>query len=608
MIKRMILSGAAALGIAAGMAPAWAAETAPAAASQPGKPALGNWGFDTSGMDRSVKPGDSFYEFANGAWSKKTDIPADRANWGVTAELRNLSDERMRTIIEDSARTGGAPGSNERKVGDYFASFMDEAAIEKAGAAPLKPWLDRVTAIRTKSDLARAFGDGGRMNIGAPFGVGVEQDLKTNTRHAVYVGQGGLGLPDRDYYLDEKNPKFAEARTAYVRHVATMLNLAGLSDAQARAQRIYDLEKKIATAHWTRAEQRQIDKLYNPMTHAELAQKMPGLDWKAYLEAAGVASQPTIIAANPSALAGAAKLVQSEPLETWKDYLRFRTIAATAPYLTKAFVDESFAFNSKTLQGVPQIKDRWKRGVDLVNAGMGEAVGQLYVARYFPPDAKAKADALVRNLIAAMDKRLAALEWMTPETKARARTKLAAFTPKPAGRSRRVGHVSADRERLRQPAVERDRLPGRDPAAALLRSQCRSGGQLRRHRRGHRPRNQPPFRRPGIEVRSHRQHEGMVDSGRCRAVQEVHGQPSQPVRRLRAAAGLEDQRGADARREHRRSGRSHHRLRCLQDEPRRQGSAGARRLYRRSALLPRLRSGLAAEVPRRLPAAAHHHR
>ena len=430
MIKRMILSGAAALGIAAGMAPAWAAETAPAATSQPGKPALGNWGFDTSGMNRSVKPGDSFYEFANGAWSKKTEIPADRANWGVTAELRNLSDERMRTIIEDSARTGGAPGSNARKVGDYFASFMDEAAIEKAGAAPLKPWLDRVTAIRTKSDLARAFGDGGRMNIGAPFGVGVEQDLKTNTRHAVYVGQGGLGLPDRDYYLDEKNPKFAEARTAYVRHIATMLKLAGLSDADARAQRIYDLEKKIATAHWTRAEQRQIDKLYNPMTHAELAQKMPGLDWKAYLEAAGVASQPTIIAANPSALAGAAKLVQSEPLETWKDYLRFRTIAATAPYLSKAFVDESFAFNSKTLQGVPQIKDRWKRGVDLVNAGMGEAVGQLYVARYFPPDAKAKADALVRNLIAAMDKRLAALEWMTPETKARARTKLAAFTPK----------------------------------------------------------------------------------------------------------------------------------------------------------------------------------
>ncbi len=432
MIKRMILSGAAALGIAAAMAPAWAADTAaaPAAASQPRKPALGSWGFDTSGMDRSVNPGQSFYDFANGGWNKKTEIPADRANWGVTASLRNLSDERMRTIIEESARSGGAAGTNERKVGDFFASFMDEAAIEKQGAAPLKPWLDRVAAIRTKSELARAFGDGGRMGISAPVGAQVEQDLKDNKRYAAYVGQGGLGLPDRDYYLDEKNPKFAEARTAYVRHVATMLKLAGISDAEGRARRIYDLEKKIATAHWTRAEQRQIDKLYNPMSRAELAQKMPGFDWATYLEAAGVASEPTIIVAHPSALAGAARLIESEPLETWKDYLTFRTVAAAAPYLSKSFVDESFAFNSKTLQGVPQIKDRWKRGVDLVNGGMGEAVGQLYVARYFPPDAKAKADALVRNLIAAMDKRLAGLEWMTPETKAKARVKLAAFTPK----------------------------------------------------------------------------------------------------------------------------------------------------------------------------------
>ncbi|HEX8257385.1 MAG TPA: M13-type metalloendopeptidase, partial [Allosphingosinicella sp.] len=296
--------------------------------------------------------------------------------------------------------------------------------------APLKPWLDRVAAIGSTADLAKAFGELGQYGVASPFGAQVDQDLKNNKVYAAYVGQGGLGLPDRDYYLDDKNAKFVEARAQYQQHVATMLRLAGVSDPEARAKRIYELEKKIATTHWTRAEQRQIDKLYNPMSRTELAQKMPGFDWATYLSAAGVASEPTIIVAHPSALAGAAKLVQSEPLQAWKDYLTFHTIAAAAPLLPKAFVEENFAFDGRTLQGTPQLKDRWKRGVDLVGGGMGEAVGQLYVAKHFPPAAKAKADELVRNLIAAMDKRLTGLEWMAPETKAKARAKLAAFTPK----------------------------------------------------------------------------------------------------------------------------------------------------------------------------------
>lgn len=431
MIRHLMLAGTALAGLLAAAVPAVSAPpSSPAAAPASNKPQLGTWGVDLQGMDKNVQPGDSFYRYVNGTWEKNTEIPADRSSWGGFAMLRDLSDQRTRSIIEDAAKSNGAAGSNEQKVGDFYASFMDEAAIEAKGVAPLKPHLDRIAAINSSADLARAFGQAMRTQIDVPIGAMVEQDLKDNTRYGVYVGQGGLGLPDRDYYLVDTNPKFVEARERYKQHVATMLRLAGISDPEARAGRIYDLERKIAQTHWTQVEQRQIDKLYNPMTVAEMSQKMPGFDWAAFLQAAGIPNQPTYIVAQPSAVLGAAKLIQSEPLQTWRDYLTFHTIAAAAPVLPKAFVEESFAMNGKTLQGTPQLKDRWKRGVDLVGGGMGEAVGQLYVARYFPPDAKAKADELVRNLIAAMDARLAKLEWMAPETKQSARTKLAAFTPK----------------------------------------------------------------------------------------------------------------------------------------------------------------------------------
>jgi putative endopeptidase len=429
MIKHIALCGVAALGLAAATVPAFPA------AAHPGhdhaKPQLGTWGFDSAGMDRAVKPGDNFFDFANGTWSKTTEIPADKPVWGGFVELDELSTTRTRTIIEDAAKANSPAGSVQRKVGDFYASFMDEAAIEAKGVAPLKPHLDRVAAIRTASDLARAFGDLGQDGVRTPFGIQVDQDLKDNTRYAAYVGQGGLGLPDRDYYLDSTNAKFADAKAKYAVHVANMLRLAGIADPEGRAARIVALETKIAQAHWTRVQRRQVENLYNPMTPAELAAKMPGFDWNAYLAAAGLAGvEERVIVAQPSALEGAAKLVASEPIETWKDYLTFRTIASASPFLPKAFVDESFAFNGKVLSGTPQLRERWKRGSDMVGGGMGEAVGQLYVARYFPPEAKAKADELVQNLIRAMDARLANLAWMSPETKAKARAKLAAFTPK----------------------------------------------------------------------------------------------------------------------------------------------------------------------------------
>jgi len=415
-MKARILIGAAALALSA---PAFAQA----------KPELGSFGFDAAGMDRSVSAGDDFYKFANGKWDETTPIPADRSSWGGFGVLRDLSDQRTRDIIQAAAATKAAPGTSAQKVGDYYAAFMDEAGIEAKGIAPVKPQLDQIAALNSPSALARWMGDANRAGINVPIGLQVEQDLKNNTIYSVYVGQSGLGLPDRDYYLIDSNPKFVEARAKYKAHIAKMLTLAGIADAEAKAQRIYDLEAKIAKTHWTRAESRQIDKLYNPVATAELGTKMPGLDWAAFVGAAGI-NQPQLVIAQPSAVTGTAALIASEPLSTWKEYLTFHTISNAAPLLPKAFVAENFAFKGTTLQGTPQLKDRWKRGVDLVNLGMGEAVGELYVAKYFPPESKAKAEQLVKNLIAAFDVRLQKLDWMAPQTKTAAREKLAAFTYK----------------------------------------------------------------------------------------------------------------------------------------------------------------------------------
>jgi putative endopeptidase len=429
-MRNKLLLGAAVLAVAAGgaFAPAFAKDRHDHSAMA-AKAELGTFGVDTAGMDKAVKPGDDFYKFVNGAWDKTTPIPADRSSWGGFAVLRDLSDTRTKAIIEEVSKLQNAPGSAGQKVGDFYASFMDEATIEAKGIAPIRPMLAAVDAIKTPADLARAFGAANRMAISVPIGMGVELDLKDNTVYSGYLGQGGLGLPDRDYYLEDK-ASFVEIRAKYVKHIGNMLKLAGIADADAKAQRIYDLEKKIATTHWSQAESRQIDKLYNPVAATELGAKMPGFDWALFLKTVGIGDLKTVIATQPSALQGAAKLVSSEPIETWKDYLTFKIIKDAAPFLSKAFVDEDFAFDGPILSGTPQNKERWKRGVDVINETLGEAVGEIYVARYFPPEAKAKADELVKNITKAMDARLQKLEWMSPETKVKARAKLAAFTPK----------------------------------------------------------------------------------------------------------------------------------------------------------------------------------
>lgn len=428
MTRKSLFGGSAALALAVSAVALATPALAQSAAAADSKPQLGDWGVDVQGMDLSVKPGDDFYKFVNGQWDAKTEIPADRSSWGGFAVLRDLSDQRTRAIIEESAKQNAPAGTVAQKVGDFYASFMDEAAIEARGMEPVKPMLAKIDGLTSRDDLARALAENVKLGLGSPVEIGVELDLKDNSKYGVYVGQGGLGMPNRDYYLVD-NDRFKATRVKYKTYIAETLKLAGFANAEARAEAIYALEEKIAKGHWTSAETRQIDKLYNPVATAALDKDYAGFGWSTYLQTAGLAGQPQVIVTQPSSIKAALALVANEPMDVWKDYLRFHTVKAASPMLSKAFVDLNFGW-AQTLSGTPKLKDRWKRGVDLVNGTMGEAVGEIYVARYFPPEAKAKADELVRNLIKAMDARLANLAWMAPETKVKARAKLAAFTPK----------------------------------------------------------------------------------------------------------------------------------------------------------------------------------
>lgn len=394
------------------------------AAGRDGKdaPAYGRFGFDEAGMDRAARAGDNFYRYANGGWEKATPIPADRSNYGAFTVLDELSFTRTRVILEDAAK---APGT---KIGDLYASFMDEAEAERKGLDPVRPRLAALKALPDAAGFARALGAGTRDGIAGPIGIYVNQDDKAPDRYALIVTQAGLGLPDRDYYLSD-DAELAKALAAYEAHLTTMLTLAGEGDAAARAHAVVAFEKELAAVHWTRADSRDADRTYNSLTWDQLKALAPGFDWDGW--AAGLGHKPdSVIVAQPSAITGTAALIGRTPLAVLRDYATARELDAAAPYLSAAFVDADFAFNGTVLSGTPQNPERWKRGVDLVKAAMGEAVGERYVALHFPPETKQAADALVKNIIAAFDRRLQGLAWMAPETRARAREKLAAFRPK----------------------------------------------------------------------------------------------------------------------------------------------------------------------------------
>ncbi|WP_374468835.1 M13 family metallopeptidase [Phenylobacterium sp.] len=398
------------------------------------KPTFGTFGFDTAGMDRSVAPGEDFFEYANGTWVRTTEIPADRSSFNSFTAIAETAAQRTREIIEQSAQSN--QGGEARKIGDFYASFMDEARIEQLGAAPLKPALDRIAAIRTRTDLSRALGGSIRADVDALnatdfytpnlFGLWVAEDLDDTSKYRPYLMQGGLGMPDREYYLGS-GARYAELRKAYQTHVARMLTLAGYPNPEAAAARVLALETAIARTHWTVDQTADITKANNVWTRAELARKAPGIDWDAFLQAAGLADQPRFGAWQDSAIAGAARLVGSQPVQAWRDYLAFRTVEDAAPFLSKAFDDEHFAFNGTALSGTPQQRERWKRGVDVTSVALGEAVGRIYVERHFPAERKAQVEAMAKNVLTAFGQRIDRIDWMTPETKARAKAKLANF-------------------------------------------------------------------------------------------------------------------------------------------------------------------------------------
>ena len=413
-----------------------AAQPAPAPAPERPKAQVGTFGFDVSGMDTSVAAGEDFFRYANGKWADRTEIPADRSNITSFAAIAETAAQRTRAIIEQAAASDAPAGSEARKIGDYFASFMDEARIEQLGIAPVKPELDRIAAIRTRADLSRELGAALRADVDALnatdfytdrlFGLWVAEDLTDTTVYRPYIMQGGLGMPDREYYLGDSE-RFRELRTKYQAHVAAMFRLAGFDDAEARAKRVVDLETAIARTHWTVDQTADIQKANTVWTRAELAAKAPGIDWTAFLTAAGLQDQPRFGAWQDSAIAGTARLVGSQPLQAWRDYLAFHAVERGAPYLSKAFVDEHFAFNGQALTGQPEQRERWKRGVDNTSAALGEAVGKLYVERHFSPEAKAKVQEMADNVLKAFGRRIDSLDWMSPETKAEARKKLANF-------------------------------------------------------------------------------------------------------------------------------------------------------------------------------------
>ncbi|MDO8914150.1 MAG: M13 family metallopeptidase [Phenylobacterium sp.] len=429
----VILSACASLGAAP---PAQLPAPAPVAEAPRAKPVYGTFGFDTAGMDRSVKPGDDFFAYANGTWAATTEIPADRSSYNTFAVLREVASKRTVELIATAAKTQGPAGSEARMIGDYYASFMDEAAIEAKGAGPLAPELAAIAAIKTRKDLSAQLGATIRADVDILnatttkterlFGLWVVEDLNDTSRYLPYIVQGGLGMPDRAYYLDA-GAKYVDLRARYRTHVANQLRLAGFSDVDARAARVVALETKIAATHWTVADTFEIKKNNVQWTRAELARKAPGMDWDAFLTAAGLADQPVFGAWQSSAISGEARLVGSEPIAAWQDYLAFHAVERGSPYLSKAFVDESFAFNATALSGTPQQAERWKRGVDFTGNALGEAIGKLYTAKYFPPESKAEVQEMVKNILAAFGKRIDRLDWMDAATKAKAHEKLANF-------------------------------------------------------------------------------------------------------------------------------------------------------------------------------------
>ncbi|HKY58888.1 MAG TPA: M13-type metalloendopeptidase [Aeromicrobium sp.] len=392
-----------------------------------------NHGIDTSAFDPDIRVQDDLFRHVNGPWLRTTEIPADKATAGAFVTLFDEAEQKVRAIIETCR---DEPKSDEeRKIGDLYASFMDEERVEKLGISPLTDDLARIDDVADVAGLVRTLGSLERAGVGSVFGLYIAPDRGRPDRYIVHLVQSGIGLPDESYYREEA---FAPVRDAYVAHISAMLELAGFDDANARARSVMDLETRIASHHWDRVACRDTQKTYNLLDGKALQALAPSFDFDAWAAAAGVPTSALAetIVSQPSYVEGLAQLLVDDELEAWRDWLRWQLVHTAAPYLSSAFVEENFAFYGKTLSGTDELRPRWKRGVGFVEGAVGEAVGKIYVAAEFPPAAKARMTELIDNLIAAYRASIASLPWMSDATKQRALEKLAQFTPK-------IGHPDA---------------------------------------------------------------------------------------------------------------------------------------------------------------------
>jgi putative endopeptidase len=420
LVSTMLAGCAAQQPPEAAVAPAVADAPAVPVAPPAPKAAIGTFGFDTAGMDRSVAPGDDFYAFSNGTWARNTQIPADKSNYGMFTLLQDLSQQRVRDILE------AAKDDSSSKIGTAYSSFLDEAAVEAKGLAPIEPWLTEIRSLNSRSGYAALQARAARNGITGLFGGGVGQDDRKSDTYITGLFQAGLGMPDRDMYLlDEAN--LVSLRAAYLDHLTKMLTLAGETNAAARAKAILDFETSIARVSWTREDSSDATKTYNKMSLGQLQRLAPGFDWAAYLTTRG-ADVSDLLIAQPSAFKAIASLAARTPLQVLKDQMMVQSLDTYADVLPNAITAESFAFYGTKLNGTPQNQPRWKRAVDFTINNLTDEVSKVYVTKWFPPESKAAMNELVGNIVAAIGRRIDNLTWMAPETKVKAKAKAAAFT------------------------------------------------------------------------------------------------------------------------------------------------------------------------------------
>ena len=493
-------------------------------------------GVEPQYIEPSVRAADDFFMHANAKWIAATVIPPDKPTWSPLYILHEEAQERLRLIIEEAAASkGAAPNTEARKVGDFYRSFMDEARIEALKMKPLAQEFEAIDRIKDKSEIPAALARLKQIGTLTPVDLDIDQDKRNSTVYAAYLSQAGLGLPDRDYYLDNDDARIVGIRKKYGELVESMMARTGSKTAKQDAADIVAFETALAKINWTKVENRDPVKTYHKIAIKDLPAYAPGFDWNAYLAATGVSTKVSdVVLYQDSYLKNFAELNAKTPLPVWKAYLKWKVLRDYGRFLDKAVVDERFAFYGTTLYGIPQIRPRWQRGVQAVDDAIGEALGQVYVAKYFPPESKARMEKLVANLLAAYKQSIDGLDWMGPETKKEAHAKLAKIKTKigyPAkwrdystlvikpddlvGNAMRANQFEFQRNLNKlgkpidrdewfltpqtvnayyTPDDERDRVPRRLPAAAKFQPGRRRRGELRRHRPHHRPRDQPRVR------------------------------------------------------------------------------------------------------------------